>query len=60
MHSYEWFAQGVGFFAFLVGITTFFNRNELRFKYQLSIYSAIIGLHFFPDGRAFSRRCRRT
>lgn len=50
MHSYEWFAQGVGVFAFLVGITTFFNRNELRFKYQLSIYSAIIGLHFFLMG----------
>ena len=37
MSSYEWFAQGVGVVAFLVGITTFFNRHDLRFKYQLSI-----------------------
>lgn len=42
-----WLAQGVGVIAFLIGITTFFNRDERRFKKQLSVYSAVIGVHFF-------------
>ena len=36
-----WLAQGVGVIAFLIGITTFFNRDERRFKKQLSVYSAV-------------------
>jgi len=42
-----WLAQGVGVIAFLIGITTFFNRDERRFKKQLSVYSAVIGVHFW-------------
>ena len=49
-----WLAQGVGVIAFLIGITTFFNRDERRFKKQLSVYSAIIGVHFLSFFRAFS------
>ncbi|PWC13299.1 hypothetical protein B4923_08785 [Brenneria roseae subsp. americana] len=49
MTSY-WFAQSVGVFAFLVGITMFFNRDDKKFKLQLSAYSAVIGLHFFLMG----------
>ncbi|WP_313107063.1 YgjV family protein [Pseudescherichia vulneris] len=45
-----WLAQGVGVIAFVVGITTFINRDERRFKKQLSLYSAIIGVHFFLMG----------
>lgn len=45
-----WLAQGVGVIAFLVGITTFINRDERRFKKQLSVYSVIIGVHFFLMG----------
>lgn len=45
-----WLAQGVGVIAFLIGITTFINRDERRFKKQLSLYSAIIGVHFFLMG----------
>ena len=45
-----WLAQGVGVIAFLIGITTFFNRDERRFKKQLSVYSAVIGY--------LSRRCQ--
>ncbi len=45
-----WLAQGVGFIAFLIGITTFFNRDDRRFKKQLSVYSAVIGVHFFLLG----------
>ncbi|NDO79814.1 hypothetical protein CJP72_03200 [Citrobacter sp. NCU1] len=45
-----WLAQGVGVIAFLIGITTFFNRDERRFKLQLTVYSAIIGVHFFLMG----------
>ncbi|ACR67740.1 YgjV family protein [Edwardsiella ictaluri] len=44
------FAQGVGVVAFLIGITTFFNRDERRFRLQLALYSAIIGAHFFLMG----------
>ena len=45
-----WLAQGVGVVAFLIGITTFFNRDERRFRLQLALYSAIIGAHFFLMG----------
>lgn len=45
-----WLAQGVGVFAFLIGITTFLNRDERKFKIQLSLYSAVIGIHFFLMG----------
>lgn len=37
-----WLAQGVGVIAFLIGITTFFNRDERRFKKQLSVYLSLI------------------
>lgn len=50
MSGYEWFAQGVGILAFAVGITTFINRDERRFKLQLSIYSMVIGVHYFLMG----------
>lgn len=45
-----WLAQGVGVIAFLIGITTFINRDERRFKQQLALYSGIIGLHFILMG----------
>ena len=45
-----WLAQGVGVIAFLIGITTFFNRDERRFIVQLSIYSVFIVIHFFLLG----------
>ncbi len=45
-----WIAQAVGVLAFAVGITMFFNRSERRFKLQLSLYSAVIGCHFFLMG----------
>lgn len=45
-----WLAQGVGVIAFLIGITTFINRDERKFKIQLSLYSAVIGVHFFLMG----------
>ncbi|MDU5691779.1 MAG: YgjV family protein [Citrobacter freundii] len=45
-----WLAQGVGVIAFLIGITTFFNRDERRFRLQLAVYSATIGVHFFLMG----------
>lgn len=45
-----WFAQAVGVLAFFVGITMFFNRDDRRFRLQLSAYSAIIGCHFFLMG----------
>ncbi len=50
--TYYWFAQSVGVVAFVVGITMFFNRNDRRFKQQLSAYSAIIGVHFLMMGAA--------
>ncbi|GKW13566.1 YgjV family protein [Pectobacterium punjabense] len=48
--THYWVAQSVGVLAFLVGITMFFNRNDKKFKIQLSAYSAVIGLHFFLMG----------
>ncbi|MEC5342759.1 YgjV family protein [Brenneria populi] len=48
--THYWFAQSVGILAFLVGITMFFNRNDRKFKIQLSVYSAVIGCHFFLMG----------
>ena len=52
-----WLAQGVGVIAFLIGITTFFNRDERRFKKQLSVYSAVIWRTFFSSGH-LSRWCQ--
>lgn len=48
--TFYWFAQSIGVLAFLVGITMFFNRDDRRFKKQLSAYTAIIGIHFFLMG----------
>jgi hypothetical protein len=48
--AYYWFAQSIGVVGFIIGITTFFNRNDRRFKLQLSVYSAIIGIHFLMMG----------
>ncbi|TQI82370.1 inner membrane protein [Serratia fonticola] len=48
--TFYWFAQAVGVLAFLVGITSFFNRDDRRFKLQLSGYSLIIGIHFLMMG----------
>lgn len=45
-----WLAQAVGAVAFMVGITVFFHRDDRKFKLQLSLYSVIIGLHFFLMG----------
>jgi len=33
-----WLAQGVGVIAFLIGITTFFNRDERRAQYRPNPY----------------------
>ncbi len=55
-----WLAQGVGVIAFLIGITTFFNRDERRFRLQLAVYSATIGVHFFFDGRLACGNERRA
>lgn len=51
-----WLAQGVGVIAFLIGITTFFNRDERRFKKQLSVYSAVLA-YIFSSGH-LSRWCQ--
>ncbi len=55
-----WLAQGVGVIAFLIGITTFINRDERRFRLQLAVYSAIIGVHFFLMGAGLSWNERRA
>jgi hypothetical protein len=47
---------GVGVIAFLIGITTFINRDERRFRLQLAVYSAIIGVHFFLMGAGRNER----
>ncbi len=48
--SLYWVAQAVGGLAFLVGITMFIKRDDRKFKLQMSLYSAIIGCHFFLMG----------
>lgn len=42
-----WLAQGVGVIAFLIGITTFFNRDERRFKSSWSIAPLLAYIFFF-------------
>ena len=41
-----WLAQGVGVIAFLIGITTFFNRDERRFNFR-SIAPLLAYIFFF-------------
>jgi len=48
--SLYWVAQAVGGLAFIVGITMFIKRDDRKFKLQLSLYSAVIGCHFFLMG----------
>ncbi len=43
-----WLAQGVGVIAFLIGITTFINRDERRFRLQLAVYKRYYRRSFFP------------
>ena len=42
-----WLAQGVGVIAFLIGITTFFNRDERRFKSNFRSIAPLLAYIFF-------------
>lgn len=42
-----WLAQGVGVIAFLIGITTFFNRDERRFKSSFRSIAPLLAYIFF-------------
>ena len=50
MNSELWFAQAVGGLAFLIGITTFLQKDDQLFRRQLTVYCGVIGAHFFLMG----------
>ncbi len=51
-----WLAQGVGVIAFLIGITTFFNRDERRFKSNFRSIAPLLA-YIFSSGH-LSCRCQ--
>ncbi len=40
-------AQSVGLFAFVIGISAFIQKSDQRLRLFLTMYCAVIGLHFF-------------
>ena len=46
MNSELWFAQAVGGLAFLIGITTFLQKDDQLFRRQLTVYCGVIGATF--------------
>lgn len=39
-------AQGIGGIAFLVGVMAFWQKDDLRFRYQMMAFCFIMGVHF--------------
>ena len=44
------FAQGLGLFAFFVGISAFLQRQDHQFRTRLTLYSGFIAIHFWLMG----------
>lgn len=64
VNSY-YLGQGIGIFAFLIGLTVFIQRDDKKLKIRLIIYTAFMGLHFFllgatPAGISASLNAVRT
>ena len=64
VNSY-YLGQGIGLFAFLIGLTIFIQRDDKKLKIRLIIYTAFMGLHFFllgatPAGISASLNAVRT
>lgn len=43
-------AQSVGLLAFVIGISAFVQKNDQRLRLFLTLYCAVIGMHFFLMG----------
>ncbi len=43
-------AQLVGGFAFLIGIMAFWQKDDVKFSYQMTGYCFVMALHFFLMG----------
>ncbi|TQP88018.1 YgjV family protein, partial [Vibrio cholerae] len=39
-------AQGIGGIAFLVGVMAFWQKDDMRFRYQMVAFCFIMGIHF--------------
>lgn len=39
-------AQGIGGIAFMVGVMAFWQKDDLRFRYQMMAFCFIMGVHF--------------
>lgn len=42
--------QGLGIIALFIGITVFLQKDDLRLKYRLAIYTLVMSAHFFLLG----------
>ena len=45
-----WLAQGVGGIAFVIGLVAFWQKNDLRFRYQMVVFCFFMAIHFFLMG----------
>ncbi|WP_047044444.1 YgjV family protein [Vibrio mexicanus] len=46
----NWFAQGVGIAAFLVGVSAFWQKDDMRMRYQMMVFCMVMGAHFLMMG----------
>ncbi|MGR4989970.1 MULTISPECIES: YgjV family protein [Vibrio] len=42
----NWLAQAVGGIAFMVGVMAFWQKDDMRFRYQMMAFCFIMGIHF--------------
>lgn len=42
----SWLAQSIGGIAFMVGVMAFWQKDDMRFRYQMMAFCFIMGIHF--------------
>ncbi|QLK47737.1 YgjV family protein [Vibrio owensii] len=42
----SWLAQSIGGIAFMIGVMAFWQKDDMRFRYQMMAFCFIMGIHF--------------
>ncbi|MFA0543274.1 YgjV family protein [Vibrio sp. 10N.222.52.B7] len=46
----NWITQGVGGLAFCIGVMAFWQKDDMRFRYQMMIFCFVMSIHFILMG----------
>jgi hypothetical protein len=46
----NWVTQGVGGLAFCIGVMAFWQKDDMRFRYQMMIFCFVMSIHFILMG----------